>query len=84
LFVQFVNPEYPERPHLAPFAVSWRDAARAVRAALETTTLPSPYEVFHVSADLPHGVFRFDKIRRVLGWEAQDTLDGFWRAPADM
>jgi nucleoside-diphosphate-sugar epimerase len=81
LFVQFVNPQHPDRPHLYPFAVSWRDAARAIRAALEVSSLPSPFEVLHISADLPHGVFRFEKVRRLLGWEARDTLAALWREP---
>lgn len=81
LFVEFVNPDRPERPHIFPFAVSWRDAARAVRRALEVPALPEPFEVLHISADLPHGVFRTDKARRLLGWEPRDTLEHLWSGP---
>ena len=62
-----------------PMMVTWRDAARALRCALEVPSLPSPYEEFHVTAPLPHGRFRSDKIERLLGWEARDGLERFWQ-----
>ena len=69
-FAQFVNPDV-EPPHgVAPLSVSWQDAARAVRAALEVETLPHPYEYFHIGVDLPHGVFVTEKAERLLGWQA--------------
>ena len=62
-----------------PMMVSWRDAARALRLALEVPSLPSPYEEFHVTAPLPHGRFRSDKLERLLGWQARDGLERFWQ-----
>lgn len=59
--------------------ISWRDVARAVRCALEVPSLPSPYEEFYCGADLPHDQCRSDKAERLLGWVAQDSLDGLWR-----
>ena len=57
-----------------PFSVSWRDASRAVRCALEVEvgTLPSRCEIFYILTDLPHGKFRNDKTMRLLGWKPQD------------
>jgi len=66
---------------LTPYTVSWRDAADAVRCALdvELEGLPSRSEVFFVFPDLPHQKFSNEKARRMLGWEPRDRLDQFWR-----
>ncbi len=77
LFWELVNPDRPA--HKPPFFVSWPDAGRALRRALEVTELPSPFEEFNVSADLPHGKFDHGKIRRILGWQPLDNLDHFWQ-----
>lgn len=65
-------------PH-NPFVISWTDAARAIRAALEVPALPSPFEILHINSDAPHGVFPNDKAKRVLDWQPQDDLSRFWR-----
>jgi nucleoside-diphosphate-sugar epimerase len=78
LFRNFVNPARDAPQPDIPFFVSWADAARAIRCALEIPTLPSPYEVVHVNGDLPHGVFPNDKAKRVLNWQPQDDLSKFW------
>jgi nucleoside-diphosphate-sugar epimerase len=62
-----------------PLFVSWQDSARAIRSALEVASLPSPYEVFTINADLPHGVFPNAKAKRVLGWQPRDDLRGSWQ-----
>jgi nucleoside-diphosphate-sugar epimerase len=62
-----------------PFIISWTDAARAIRAALEVPALPSPFEILHINSDAPHGVFPNDKAKRVLDWQPQDDLSRFWR-----
>ena len=77
LFWELVNPVYPS--HKPPFFVSWPDSGRALRRALEVPALPSPFEAFNVSVDLPHGKFDHSKIRRVLGWQPLDNLDHFWQ-----
>ena len=69
---------------LVPYTVSWRDAADAFRLAMEVDleSLSSRSEVFFVFPDLPHQKFSNDKVRRVLGWKARDTLEQFWRKKA--
>jgi len=69
---------------LVPYTVSWRDAADAFRLAMEVglESLASRSEVFFVFPDLPHQKFSNDKVKRVLGWEARDTLEQFWRKKA--
>jgi nucleoside-diphosphate-sugar epimerase len=63
-----------------PHLVTWRDAAQAVRCAIEVDleTLPSRCEVFSIFADLPHGRFSNEKAKRVLGWQPQDDLREHW------
>lgn len=59
--------------------LSWPDAARAVRYALQAPSLPSPYEEFNCVADLPHGQCLTGKAERLLGWTPSDSLEGLWR-----
>ena len=77
LFCELVNPEEPA--HQPPYFVSWPDAGRALRRALEVPELPSPYEEFNVSVDLPHEKYDHTKIRHILGWQPLDNLDHFWQ-----
>jgi len=68
-----------DEPHqIPPFAVTYEDSARSLRAALEALSLPSPYEQFHVSVDLPHRRFELGKAKSLLGFEARDQLDRHW------
>ena len=77
LFWEMTNPELPSvKP---PFMVSWPDTGRALHRALEVPELPSPFEEFNVSVDMPHGKFDHTKIRRILGWQPVDNLDHFWQ-----
>ena len=86
LFSIFADPETAQRRGggVFPMTVSWEDAGHAVRRALEVATLPSPFETFHILADLPHGKYSNAKARRLLGWQPRDTLARLWagRAPA--
>ncbi len=77
-FCQFVHHVPPKPTQVHPLLISWRDSARAVRAALEVPQLPSPFEFFHIGAELPHDVFRLDKAHRLLGWRAQDGLEAYF------
>ncbi|BCX03501.1 MAG: hypothetical protein KatS3mg053_1439 [Candidatus Roseilinea sp.] len=79
-FCQFVESSTPYGPRIHPLTISWGDAARAIRCALEVTTLPSPFEYFHIGADLPHGVFRNDKAKRLLSWQPRDALESHYTA----
>ena len=77
LFWRLVAPG--TRQQIPPFAVSWEDSGRALQRAVEAPSLPSPYEEFNVSADMPHRRFRHAKLRDVLGFEVRDTLEEFWQ-----
>jgi nucleoside-diphosphate-sugar epimerase len=82
-FCIFTNPDVPhegQRP-LHPMTISWADAARALRRALEAPALPSPFEIIHILADLPHGKYSNAKAKRLLGWEPRDSLAGLWATP---
>lgn len=66
---------------LNPFSVTFPDAARALRSALEVDLkrLPSRNEIFYILADLPHGKYSNAKAKRLLDWQPQDSLEGYWR-----
>jgi nucleoside-diphosphate-sugar epimerase len=84
LFCNFVNPDQPASRSLHPLTVSWRDAAVALRRAVEVATLPTPMEVFHIGADLPHGAYPNDKAKQLLGWQPRDTLAALYtRSPKE-
>lgn len=76
-FAGFYNPEVVTAG-LATLAVSWADAARAIRCAVEVPSLPSPYEYMHIGADTPLGIFPNDKAKRILNWQPQDDLHEWW------
>lgn len=80
LFSSFVNPatEKPRPGGVFAMSVSWEDAALAMRRALEAPDLPSPFEPFHILADLPHGKYSNAKARRLLGWRPRDNLEHLW------
>ncbi len=87
LFYSFRAPEPEpgeEGGDLTPFSVTFRDAAQAIKKAVEVDleTLPSKNEAFFVTTDLPHGQFSNTRTRRLLGWEPQDKLENYWRKPA--
>jgi nucleoside-diphosphate-sugar epimerase len=66
-----------------PFVVSGRDAGEAFRLGLEieASRLPSRCEVFLILTDMPHGVFRNDKAKRILGFAPKDDISALWRKP---
>jgi nucleoside-diphosphate-sugar epimerase len=77
LFALLANPDIPTQS--SPFMISWPDTGRALRRALEAVTLPAPYVMVNISADLPHGRFDHAKAYAVLGWQPRDTMDDFWQ-----
>lgn len=77
LFMALYNPTMPVASH--PFMISWPDTGRALRRALEVTSLPSPYEPVFISADVPHGHYEHSKARRVLDWTPRDSMTDFWQ-----
>lgn len=80
LYSSFVNPQTakPQAGGVFAMSVSWEDAGHAMRRALETPELPSPFEIFHILADLPHGKYSNAKARRLLGWQPRDNLAHLW------
>lgn len=82
LYYNFRDPAKPEpEREVRPFAVSWRDGGTVFRHGLtiDLAKLPSRFETFFVFADIPHGRFRNDKVKRILGWQAQDDISANWR-----
>ena len=79
LFMQLYDPKLPA-PQWS-FMISWPDTGRALRRALEVTSLPSPFEMVHISADVPHGRYDFSKARTLLDWQPRDGLEDFWQEP---
>jgi nucleoside-diphosphate-sugar epimerase len=77
LFMQLYNPQMPVPSH--PFMISWPDTGRALRRALEVTSLPSPFEMVNIGTDLPHGRYDFRKAHTLLEWQPRDTLEDFWQ-----
>jgi len=63
----------------AQFTISWADTGRALRRALEVTSLPSPFEMMNISADLPLRRYNLDKARELLNWQPRDGLETFWQ-----
>jgi nucleoside-diphosphate-sugar epimerase len=80
LFGTFLDPAgTPYEPHGAyPFAISWADAAEALRLALDVPSYPRPFEVLHVGTDLPHGKYSNEKAKRLLNWQPRDRLEAHW------
>ena len=71
------NADTPKGAGITPFAITTRDAARAVHASLNVPlpSLPSRTEVFFIMVpSLPHGKFAAKKAQQLLGWEPLDTL----------
>lgn len=80
LFTALYNPD----PAIVPtgyslFTISWPDTGRALRRALEVISLPAPYVMVNISADVPHGRFDHDKARAILNWAPRDDMAHLWR-----
>ena len=82
LFNIFVAPDKPFG--MDQFAVSWRDSSRALKAALDVASLPRPYELMNISADLPHGRFLPSRAEELLGWKPLDNLHQNWRGAGEI
>ncbi|MBX3012000.1 MAG: NAD-dependent epimerase/dehydratase family protein [Caldilineaceae bacterium] len=78
-FADFVNLRQ-RNDSVHPFTTTWTDTARSIRAAVETTAMPSPFEVLHVNSDMPQGVFPNEKAKRILGWQPQDPTASWWQS----
>jgi nucleoside-diphosphate-sugar epimerase len=82
LFNGFVSNGTPHWGDVS-FLTTWADSARALRAALETESLPSPFEVIHISADLPQGGVSPQRAHELLGWRTQDDMARTYKKSAD-
>ena len=69
------------RGDMNPFAVTYADAARAIRCALQVdpARLPSRCEAFFVTVDLPQQQCLGRKAVELLDWTPRDTLEAWWR-----
>lgn len=76
VFCAFVNPDVaepaPGGPH--PMSISWDDAGRALRHTVDAPGYPAPYELMHITADLPHDRYSNAKAKALLGWSPRDNL----------
>jgi nucleoside-diphosphate-sugar epimerase len=74
---------YPLQPgsNPVPFVISGDDAGEAVRLGLtvDPAKLPSRCEVFLILTDMPHGKFRNDKAKRILGFSPKDDISALWK-----
>ena len=87
VFCAFVNPDSlahaepsPGGPH--PMSISWDDAGRALRHAVDVPAFPQPFDLIHITADLPHGRYANEKAKRLLGWAPRDALAHLYRRRA--
>ena len=73
----------PPGTDATPFSISWGDAGQVFRLGLEIdlAKLPSRCEVFFVFADMPHGKYTNEKVKRILGLGFKDDLSVLWRKP---
>jgi nucleoside-diphosphate-sugar epimerase len=81
LFYNFRDPrEAKPGGRYAPFLISWQNAAEVFNLGLtiELEKLPSRCEVFNVFTDMPHGRFRNDKVKRILGFQPRADVNGVW------
>lgn len=62
-----------------PLTVSWEDTGEPFRLGLKVASLPSNYEVFDITAPLPHGKFGTGKARRMLGWQPAHVFERLYR-----
>lgn len=81
LFYNFKDPATIQPPeNYAPFSISWENAAEVFTKGLEIelAALPSRCEVFYVFADMPHGKFSNEKVKRILGFQPRRDIEQLW------
>ena len=69
----------PDSIHKIDYMTSFADAARAIQAAVEAEATGITYSALHIPAAMPHGHFRLDHIKDVLGWLPTDQLPSIWQ-----
>ena len=78
----FYDPEqYAGINYLPRFAVHSEDAGQAFRRGAEIAreALPSNFELFHISADMPNHHISIEKARRILGYDPRHNFEHVWR-----
>ena len=70
----------PDSIHKIDYMTSFADAARAIQAAVEAEATGITYAALHIPAAMPHGHFRLDRIKNVLGWLPTDQLPSIWQS----
>jgi nucleoside-diphosphate-sugar epimerase len=69
----------PSGGGVGPFTTSWEDCGEAFLYGLRAPAPPHPYEPFFIAADLPHGKYRVDKAKRLLGWRPRHNFERLWQ-----
>ena len=64
---------------VSPLTVSWEDTGQVFLYGLRAPDLPRPYEVFSITARLPHGKYSPDKAERLLGWKPEHNMERLYR-----
>jgi len=67
---------------VSPLTVSWEETGEVFRYGLRAPALPNPYEVFSITARLPHGKYSPDRAERLLGWKPRDNFERLYRRKA--
>jgi hypothetical protein len=84
LFYIFRDPqkvaEKQEGASQIPWLISWQNAAQVFPLGIDIPLeqLPSRFETFNILTDLPHGQFRNDKAKRILGFEPWNDISALW------
>jgi nucleoside-diphosphate-sugar epimerase len=68
---------------VGPHTISWEDTGEAILYGLRAPEMPSNYEVFTMTADLPHGRYSSSKAHRLLGWRPRHNFEGLYRTPSE-
>ncbi len=79
-YCQFLNADSDTRNHC--FSITWEDSARAIRRAIEVTSLPSPFESMQILADIPQSMFTNTFAKQLLNWAPRDDMERRWQDKA--
>lgn len=61
------------------FTIVWEDLQHACRLALEIDAVPEYFQLFNMLSYVGQGKYRIDKARRMLGYEPQARVEGYFR-----
>lgn len=62
-----------------PFYTHPEDAGQAFKLGLEVKSLPSKYEIFHITGEFPHQQYPIEKAKRLLGFRPKHNFVEFYR-----